>query len=106
MKHLAQPGGDGPQLRLGNSGGHFHRRQSLRNQLPDEINIGVVLKRHGDLRQPELRDRADLDQPRQSAHQQLDRKGDEPLDLGRDQAGHVGVDLHLHGRGIGKGVDI
>ena len=56
------------------------------------------------LREPELRDRADLSQPLQAAEGVLDGEGDLPLDLlGRERGGD-GVDLDLDRRRVGEGV--
>ena len=43
--------------------------------------------------------------PLQASHRVLDREGDEPLDLLGRELGGDGVDLDLHRRRVGEGVE-
>ena len=57
-------------------------------------------------RQAELRYRFDPHHARDPVHHVLDRKGYELLDFLRRQPFGFGVDLDLHRRDIGEGVDV
>jgi hypothetical protein len=50
---LAEPGGDGPQLRIQPLGDlRFDLLQALGDLLPGEVDVGAVLEHHGHLREP------------------------------------------------------
>jgi hypothetical protein len=106
MKDLAEPRRDRPHLGAIESRRQLDRRQPLVDELPREVNVGPVAKGRHHLRQPELRDRPQLFESRHAAHRQLDRKGDLPFDLFGDERRGGRIDLHLHRRGVGKGVDV
>ena len=55
---------------------------------------------------PNLEIERNLLQSRQAADRLLDGKRDLPLDFFGTQRGDDGVDLHLHRRGVGEGVDV
>ncbi len=106
MKHLTQAGGHRSEFRTRRARWQFELGQSLADQLPDEIQIGPVVKGHRDLGDAELRDGADLDKAGQSAHQKFDRISNQPFDFRGDHAGNVRVDLHLYWGRVGKGIDV
>ena len=104
---LAEPGGDRAHLGLAVARGDLALRgaEALADELARPVDVGAVLEDHGHDRQAELRDRADLLDPRQPAHGGLDREGDEALDLLGGEAGAVGQDLDLDVGDVGDGVD-
>ena len=106
MEHFAQAGGDRSHLRPLDAAGQFDRGEPFVDELPRKVNIDAVLERHDDLREAELRNRSHSLQARQAADGLLDRKRDPLLNFFRPQRRRNGVDLHLHRRGIGKGIDI
>ena len=67
VKDLAQPGRDRSHRRPLDAGGQFDRRQPFVDQLPGEVDVGAVLERDDDLRQPELGDRTQFLQVGQPA---------------------------------------
>jgi hypothetical protein len=53
VEHLAEPGGDGAQLGPLDAGGQLDAVEPLGDHLPRQVDVGAVLERHADLRQPE-----------------------------------------------------
>ncbi len=83
-----------------------HRGQAFGDELAAEVDIGAVFERDDHLREAELRDRAHHLQAWQTAQRLFDGKRDPLFDFLRAQRRGHGVDLHLHGRGVGEGVDV
>ena len=79
--------------------------QPLEDELAGEIDIDAVLEDDRDDRQPRLGHGADLGQPGQAAHHDLDGIRDEPLHLGRRHARDGRQDLDLDIGHIGEGID-
>ena len=79
--------------------------QALQDLLAGEIDIDAVGENDGDHGKPGFRYRADQAEPRQAAHGDLDRIGDEPFDLGRRHARSGRQHLDLDVGDIGEGVD-
>jgi len=70
--------------------------EPLKDQLPREIDIDLVLEDDGHHREPELRDGAHLRHVRKPSHGVFDRVGDEPLDFQRREAWGRAEDFDLH----------
>ena len=102
---LAQPGGDRPHRRPLDALRELRLAEPLVDLLAGEVDVGPVLEDGDDLREAELRDRADLLEPLQAPQRVLDGEGDEPLDLLGRQLGGDGVDLDLDRRRVGERVE-
>ncbi len=105
MEDLTKTGGDRPKFgafdprRQGDAGESFH------DQLPRIVDRHVITKGGDDLGKTELGDRTDADQGGQTGNSQLHRHGQLPFHLFRTKGRSDGVDLHLHRRGVGEGID-
>ena len=103
---LAETRGDGPHLRLDTRGqSALGLLNTLVDEAPREIDIGAVLKDHGDLGQPIAGERAGFLQARQARDYGFDGEGDALLDLQGGIARHLGVDLDLDVGDVRDGVD-
>ena len=106
VKNLAEARGH--RRELGREAGRQfveHALQPLGDELADTVNVHAVAEGHRDLRQPELRQRAQLHHVGQAGHFALDGEGDELLDLFRRERRHAGIDLHLRVRDVRHRVD-
>src|SRR5262249_14834360 len=106
MEDFAQAGGDGPHLRADDTLGDLRRGEPFVDELPGEVDVGAVIEGHDDLGQPELRHGANRIEVRQAADNLFDGEGDLLLDLLGSQGRRTGIDLHLDGGGVGKGVEV
>ena len=79
--------------------------QPLHDQLAREVDVGRVGEDERDQRQAGLVERAELGQAGQAGHRDLERHGDEALDLLRRAARCLGRDLHLDVGDVGERVD-
>ena len=102
---LAQPGGDRPHRRPLDALGQLGLAQAFVDLLAGEVDVGPVLEDGDDLREAELRDRADLLEPLQAAEGVLDGEGDLPLDLLGGELRGDRVDLDLDRGRVGEGVE-
>src|SRR5262249_53247625 len=84
----------------------FSRRQTLKDLLSREVDVGVVTEKHGNHRQTELGYRLHSRHSGNPVHLILDWESDELLDFLRRQPLGVGVDFHLHWGDIWKRIDI
>ena len=105
MKHLPQAGGDRPHLRPGHPRRHLDGSEALIDELAGEVDVGAVTEGDDHHRQAEHAGAADVFEPRHPPHRQFHREGDLPLYLFGHHPGSDGVDLHLHRRGVGEGID-
>ena len=106
VEHFAQTRGHRPHRGPFNAFGHFDAVQSLGNLLAGQVNIRAVAKSGDHGRCAELRYRADFLQSANAADRQFDRKRDQSFDLLGHQCRSRSIDLHLHGRGVGKSVEV
>lgn len=106
LENFAQPGADRSQLDI-RAGGQIaaHALHPLKDQLPREVIIHAIFKDNRDHAQANLRNRAHLDEARQSAHFDFNRARDEFLHFQRRHAAGVREDLHLHRGDIGKRIN-
>ncbi len=103
---FAEAGGDGSQLWRDAARQVVHGiLQALAHELPCAEDVTAFLENEGDLRQAELRQRAQLGHTGDSEHLHLQRIGDELFDLLGSEAFHLGVDLDLGVRDVRHGVD-
>ena len=105
VKHLAQAGRHRPHLGPLHPSRHADSREPLIDELPGQIDIGAILECDNHHREAKHAGAAQPLKPRHAAHRQFDRKCDLPLDLLGHHPGSGCVDLHLHWRGVGKGID-
>ena len=106
-EHLSQTRGVGSHARLAVAFGQTITDflQPLVGELAREVDVHVVFEIHGDERQPEQADRADLLHLGQAGHRRLDREGEQLLDVLGGETRRFGVDADLHRRHVRKGVD-
>src|SRR5579875_3934078 len=92
LEDLAQSGGNRSQLRRAETRRNHvaGRGQAFADQSAGKIDISGLVEIDPYRGQPKARNRADVVDPRQTAHRNLDREGDELLDLGRAQSGRIG----------------
>jgi hypothetical protein len=79
--------------------------QPLHHELAREVDVGRVGKNERDQREARLVERAELGEAREAGHRDLERHGDEALDLLGRAAGRLGRDLHLDVGDVGERVD-
>ena len=85
--------------------GSFAFAEPFIHLLSGEIDIGSVREDGDDLREAEFRNGAELVQPFEPAQGVFDGEGDQPLDFFGRQLGSDGIDLDLHRRRVGEGIE-
>ena len=87
LEDLTETGRDGPKVAAGPLGQlTLHGKNTLEDQLAGKVNVGPVLENHGDHRETELGERANLGGVRETRARLLDRVGHKLLDLERRQS--------------------
>ena len=79
--------------------------QSLIDQLTGEVDVNVVLEVHRHVRQAEQAYRTDFLHLRQTRECRLDWRREQLLDILGRETGRFGVDVDLHRRDVGEGID-
>src|SRR5581483_10419606 len=106
LKHFSESGCVGDHHRLGAGRQRVpHLDQPFKDQLSREVDVHAGFEDDRDERQADFRQGAQLGERRHPRQLQLDRKGDEPFDLGRRQPRRLGHDLDEDAGDGGERVD-
>ena len=105
MEDFAQPGREGPHLWPLDPVREFHSVEPFTDHLSGKIDVRTVFESNRELRKSEPRNRADIDQPRKTRDDILNRNRDLLFNLLRRERRSDRVDLHLHRCRVGESID-